>query len=63
MFTAIYLDVDECWLTSSMPQQRLKLQLSLHYANIEQNAFSWPVVDGHVNFKMDGVHITLLFTI
>ncbi len=26
----LYFDVDECWLTSSMPQQRLKLQISLN---------------------------------
>ncbi len=60
MITYIYLDVDECWLTPSMPQQRVKLQISLNYANIEQNVFSWCVVDGHVSFNLVGVHITLL---
>ncbi len=49
----IYIDVDECWLTSSMPPY-------LIYANIEQNAFSWCVVDGHVSFNLVGVHITLV---
>ncbi len=43
-----------------MPQQRFKLQISLNYANIEQNAFSWCVVDGHVSFKMVEEHTTLL---
>ncbi len=60
MLTYIYLDVDESWLTSSVPQKRIKFQISLHYANIEQNAFSWCVVDRHVSFKMVEVHITLL---
>ncbi len=60
MLTYIYLNVDECWLTSSMRQQRFKLQISLHYANIEQNTFSWGVVDGHVSFNLVGVHITLV---
>ncbi len=60
MLTYIYLNVDECWLASSTPQHRLKLQSSLNYANIEQNSFSWPIVNGHVSFKMVGVHITLL---
>ncbi len=43
-----------------MLQKRFKLHISLHYANIEQNAFSWLVVDSHVSFKMVGEHITLL---
>ncbi len=60
MLTYIYLNVDECWLTSSMRQQRFKLQISFHYANIEQNTFSWGVVDGHVSFNLVGVHITLV---
>ncbi len=40
MLTYIYLNVDEYLLTSSMPQQRFKLQIVLNHANIEQNAFS-----------------------
>ncbi len=44
-----------------MPQEMFKLQISLSYANIEQNAFSWCVVDGHVSFIKNGrVHIILL---
>ncbi len=35
MLIYLYLDVDECWLTYSMPQQRFKLHISLNYANIE----------------------------
>ncbi len=34
MLTYIYLNVGECWLTSSMPQQMFKLQISLNYGNI-----------------------------
>ncbi len=37
MFTYIYLNVDECWLTSSMPQQSFKLQIVLNYAVIPEN--------------------------
>ncbi len=40
MFTYIYLNVDECWLTSSMPQQRFKLQILLDYAVIQENVVS-----------------------
>ncbi len=58
MFTYKYLDVDECWLKSPMPQQSFKLQMSLNFATIEQNA--WRVINGHVSFKMVGVHITLV---
>ncbi len=36
----IYLDVNECLLTSSMPQQRFNLQISLNYANIEEDVLS-----------------------
>ncbi len=35
MFTLIYLNVDDCWLTSSMPQQMFKLQILLNYAVIQ----------------------------
>ncbi len=34
MLTYIYLDVDECWLTSSMSEQMFKLQISLNYGTI-----------------------------
>ncbi len=37
MFTYIYLNVDGCWLTSSMPQQRFKFQIVLNYAVILEN--------------------------
>ncbi len=38
MLTYIYLNVDDCWLTSSMPQQRFKLQKKLvNYAVIPEN--------------------------
>ncbi len=40
MFTYIYLNVDECWLTSSMLQQRFKLQIVLNYAVIPENVVS-----------------------
>ncbi len=60
MLTYIYLDVHECGFPSSMPQQRFKLQISVHYANIEQNMVSWCVINGHVSLKMVRVHITLL---
>ncbi len=40
MFTYIYLNMDECWLTSSMPQQRFKFQILLTYAVIPENVFS-----------------------
>ncbi len=40
MLAYIYLNVDECWLTSSRPQKRVSLQISLNYANIEQNEIS-----------------------
>ncbi len=43
-----------------MPQQRFKLHISLKYANIELNAFSRHVVDGHASFNLVGVHIILL---
>ncbi len=34
MLIYIYLNVDDCWLTSSMPQQRFKNQSLLNYAVI-----------------------------
>ncbi len=37
MFTYKYLDVDEFWLTSSMPQERFKLQIGLNYTVIPEN--------------------------
>ncbi len=39
MFIYIYLNMDECWLSSSMPQQRFKLQLLLKYAVIPEFFF------------------------
>ncbi len=40
MFTYIYLNVDDCWLTSYIPQQRFKLQIMLNYAVIPENVIS-----------------------
>ncbi len=59
MVTYICFNVDECWLTSSMPQQTFKLQISLNYAYIEQIVLLWCVVD--MSFNLVRVHITLLF--
>ncbi len=54
MLTYIFLNVNECWLTSSMPQQMFKLQISLNYVNIKQNVFFWGVADGNVSFNLVG---------
>ncbi len=40
MLTYIYLNVDDCWLTSSMPQQRFNIQMFLNYAVIPENVIS-----------------------
>ncbi len=40
MLTCIYLNVDDCWLTSSMPQQMFKLKILLNYAVIPENVIS-----------------------
>ncbi len=40
MFTYIYVNVDKCWLTSSMPQQMFKLQILLIYAVLRENDIS-----------------------
>ncbi len=40
MFTYIYLNVDGCWLTSSMPQESFKVHILLNYALIPENVFS-----------------------
>ncbi len=40
MFTYIYLNVDECWLKFSMPQQMINLQLLFSYAVIPENVVS-----------------------
>ncbi len=40
MFTYIYLNVNDCWLTSSMPEQWFKLQILLDYAVIPENVIS-----------------------
>ncbi len=45
-----------------MPQQMFKLQMFLNYANIEQNAVSCCVVDGHDSFNLVGMQITLLLS-
>ncbi len=44
MLPTIYLNVDECWLTSSMPKQRFKLQISLNYGKSWQNLVSRSVL-------------------
>ncbi len=36
----IYLNVDDCWLTSSMRQQMFNLQILLNYAVIPENVIS-----------------------
>ncbi len=40
MFTYIYLNVDECWLISSIPQQKFKLQILHNYPVIPENVIS-----------------------
>ncbi len=40
MFTYIYLNVDECWLTSSMQSKGLKLQMLLNYTVIPEIVIS-----------------------
>ncbi len=40
MFTYIYLNVGECWLTSSMPLQMFKLHILINYAVILENVVS-----------------------
>ncbi len=40
MLSYIYLNVDECCLTSSMPQQRFKLEIVLNYAVMPNNVIS-----------------------
>ncbi len=40
MLTYIYLNMDDCWLTSPMPQQMFKLQMLLNYALIPENVIS-----------------------
>ncbi len=40
VLTYIYFNVDEWWLTSSMPQQRVKLQIVLNYDVIPENVIS-----------------------
>ncbi len=40
MFTNIYVNVDECWLTSSIPQQMFNLQIVLKYVVIPNNVDS-----------------------
>ncbi len=40
MLTYIYLNVDECSLTSFVPQQSFKLQISLNYGKLKLNVVS-----------------------
>ncbi len=40
MFTNIYLNVDEYWLTSFIPQQRFKCHNLLNYSAIPENVIS-----------------------
>ncbi len=40
LFAYIYLNVDECWLTSSMLEQRFKLQIVINYVVIPENVVS-----------------------
>ncbi len=44
MLTYIYLNMDECWLTSPIPQQSFKLQIYLNYGIFEQNVVSLSVL-------------------
>ncbi len=53
MLTYIYLNVDECWLTSSMPEQRYQLQISLNYANILKPCWV-PIVCIYTCYKSKG---------
>ncbi len=40
MFTYIYFNVDECWLTSYMPSKGLKFQMLFNYAVIPEKVIS-----------------------
>ncbi len=40
MLTYIYVNVDDCLLTYSMPQQRFKLQIVINYVVIPENIIS-----------------------
>ncbi len=40
MLTYIYLNVNDCWLTSSMPQQKFKFHILLNYGVIPENVIS-----------------------
>ncbi len=44
MLTYKYLNVDDCWLTSSMPQQRFKLQNLLNYSCNSRKSYLWSLV-------------------
>ncbi len=44
MFTYIYHNADDCWLTSSMPQQMPKLQLLLNYSCNSRKCHFWRLV-------------------
>ncbi len=45
MLTYIYLNVDDSRLTSSMPQQKLKLQIPLNCALIPENVVAFKAVE------------------
>ncbi len=59
MLTYIYLDVDECWLMSSMPYKGFNSTF-LSIMLILNNMCFWCVVGGHVSFNLVRLHITLL---
>ncbi len=40
MLTYTYLNVNECSLTFSVPQQKFKLQIPLNYGKLKQNVVS-----------------------
>ncbi len=60
MLTYIYLNVDECWLASSMPQKPFNFKFLYIMLILNKMRFSWRVVNSHVSFKIVWVHITLL---
>ncbi len=66
MLTYIYLNVDECSLTSSMPQQRC-ITLNSNFFSImlilnKIHFLEVFAIDGHISFNLVRVHITLLLT-
>ncbi len=51
MFTYIYLNVHECWLTFSMPQQRFKLRILINL--ITNSLHAWLTKD----YMSSGMHV------